>query len=88
MPVELVSGILRDFLVLAATTGGPLLGALLIVGLLFGILQSATQIQDPAVSFLPRLATVGLLLWFFGRWMAERFAAAFAQAIARMGAPF
>jgi flagellar biosynthesis protein FliQ len=65
--------------------GGPLLGALLVVGLVVGILQSATQIQEPAVGAVPRLATVIALMVFLGPWMVERLARFLRFAFERMG---
>ena len=55
------------------------------LGLIMGILQAATQINDTAVGF-PRLAAavaVGLL-WLAGGWMMERMSGYLAQSIARM----
>jgi flagellar biosynthetic protein FliQ len=45
---------------------------LLVVGLLVGLLQAATQINDPAVGFLPRLVTGLLVAYFTGPWVIER----------------
>ena len=49
--------------------GAPLLLTALLVGLLIGILQAATQIHEMTLSFIPKLlamAAVGLLV---GPWM-------------------
>jgi flagellar biosynthesis protein FliQ len=84
MSPELPSALLREGLVLLATVGSPLFAAALGVGLLVGVLQAATQINDPATGFLPRAATAALVCWMAGPWMAERLAAFLAGAIARM----
>ena len=59
----------------------PLLGTLLAVGLITGIVQSATQINDPAVGFLPRLAAAAVVCYALGGWMVHQFAALFAHAL-------
>jgi flagellar biosynthesis protein FliQ len=51
-----------------------------------GVLQAATQINDPAAGFLPRAATAVLVCWLAGPWMAERLAGFLASAVTRMSA--
>ncbi len=84
MTPELPSSLLREGLGLLVTTGSPLFAAALVVGLLVGVLQAATQINDPAAGFLPRAATAVLVCWLAGPWMAERLAGFLASAITRM----
>lgn len=88
MNSELSVQLLRDAMMLALVVGGPLFFTLLVAGLVVGVLQAATQINDPAVGFLPRLLAAAAVLWYFGGWMAERFARHLADSIARMGSPF
>ena len=54
--------LLHNALLQLATVGGPVLAALLVVGLVVGVLQAATQINDPAVGFVPRLAATLLVI--------------------------
>lgn len=84
MSAELPSALLREGLALLVTVGSPLFAAALAVGLLVGILQAATQINDPATGFLPRAAAAVLVCWLAGPWMAERLAGFLAAAITRM----
>jgi flagellar biosynthesis protein FliQ len=84
MSPELPSSLLREGLGLLVTTGSPLFAAALLVGLLVGVLQAATQINDPAAGFLPRAATAVLVCWLAGPWMADRLAGFLASAITRM----
>jgi flagellar biosynthetic protein FliQ len=81
---ELPSALLREGLTLLAVVGAPMFATALLVGLLVGILQAATQINDPASGFLPRAAAAVLVCWVAGPWMAERLAGFLASAIARM----
>ncbi len=47
----------------------PALVAALAVGIIVGLVQSATQIQDVALSFVPKLLAVGAVVVIFGGWM-------------------
>ena len=47
----------------------PLLGAALAVGLLIGVFQAATQIQEMTLSFIPKLAALVFALLLAGPWM-------------------
>jgi flagellar biosynthesis protein FliQ len=58
--------------------------ALLVVGLVVGLLQAATQINDSAVGFLPRLVTGLLVAYFSGHWVMERLSNYFAAALRSM----
>ena len=46
----------------------PVLAAALLTGLLIGILQAATSIQEMTLSFIPKLAAMGIALAIFGEW--------------------
>jgi flagellar biosynthesis protein FliQ len=77
-------GLLREGLLVLASVGGPVLLALLAVGLVMGVLQAATQVNDPAVGFLPRAAAGVAVCWVAGSWMMERLAGFLVQALTRM----
>jgi flagellar biosynthesis protein FliQ len=84
MNPELPSALLREGLALLGVVGAPLFAAALVVGLGVGVLQAATQVNDPATGFLPRAAAAVLVCWTAGPWMAERLAGFLASAIVRM----
>ncbi len=44
----------------------------LAVGVVTGLLQSVTQIQDQALSYVPRLLAILLALWFLGPGMMRK----------------
>jgi flagellar biosynthesis protein FliQ len=71
---ELPTALMQEGFLLLASTAGPFIGGLLLVGLVVGILQSATQINDPAVGFLPRIAAALAGVWALGHWVLERYA--------------
>lgn len=84
MSPELPSALVKEGLALLAVVGAPLFVAALVVGLVVGVLQAATQINDPATGFLPRAATAIAVCWLAGPWMSERLARFLATAITRM----
>jgi flagellar biosynthetic protein FliQ len=56
-------------LLVGAKLAAPLLLSALVVGFVVSLLQSVTQMQDPALAFVPKLVAVGLCLLLFGSWM-------------------
>jgi flagellar biosynthetic protein FliQ len=46
----------------------PLLGVALAVGLIIGILQAATSINESTLSFIPKVAAMALTLALVGGW--------------------
>ena len=56
----------REALILVLLLSAPPLLASMVVGFVVSILQAATQIHDQAVSFVPKLAAVVLVLLMFG----------------------
>ena len=74
----------HDALRLAALVSGPILAALLVVGLVVGALQAATQINDPAVGFVPRALTAAVACWLLGGWMLDRLATFFSTCVSSM----
>ena len=58
----------RDDLMLAA----PLLLVALVIGLLVGIFQAATQINEMTLSFIPKLVGMAAALVIAGPWMLKQ----------------
>jgi flagellar biosynthetic protein FliQ len=56
-------------LILAAKLGAPVLITTLAIGLFVGMLQSATQLQEPTIAFVPKFMGVGVVLLFSANWM-------------------
>ena len=69
-------------------TAGPLLGVALAVGLLVGIIQAATSIDEMTLSFVPKLVivilTFGMLSTFMLTQLSDFFLFTFDQ-IAQVG---
>lgn len=47
---------------------GPILVATLVVGLVVSIIQSATQIQEQTLTFVPKLVVAAVVLVVTGSW--------------------
>ncbi|GAA1132004.1 flagellar biosynthesis protein FliQ [Citricoccus alkalitolerans] len=58
-------------LLMAAKLAAPLLITALAVGLLIGLLQSATQVQEITLSFVPKAIAVAVVLALSGYWMIQ-----------------
>jgi flagellar biosynthetic protein FliQ len=59
----------RQALWMTMLISAPLLGVALVVGLLIGIFQAATSINEQTLSFIPKLLALGLTLAVLGGWM-------------------
>ena len=67
-----VVGIVREGMLLVLLLAAPLLVAALIAGILSGLLAAFTQIQDPAVALVPRVAAVGVAIVLFAPAIAHQ----------------
>jgi flagellar biosynthetic protein FliQ len=72
MTPESVLDITRNAMWMAVLVAGPMLGVSLLVGLLIGMFQAATQINEQTLSFIPRLFFLFLTLVFAGPWILAR----------------
>lgn len=71
MTASLVA-LMREGVVLALVLAAPLLVAVLIAGIITGLVSAVTQIQDPAVGLVPRVAAVGIALVVFAPSIAHQ----------------
>jgi flagellar biosynthesis protein FliQ len=60
--------IIAAALLTATKVAGPVLVATLAIGLVLSIVQSATQIQESTLTFLPKLAVAAVVLVISGAW--------------------
>lgn len=69
MSTEAIIRILREGLLLVLLlSAGPMLASML-VGLVIGILQATTQIQEQTLSYVPKLTAVFLTVAIMGPWI-------------------
>jgi len=71
MDESLVLEIATNAMEAAAKLAAPVLLTSLVVGLLIGLIQSATQLQEPTLAFVPKFLSVGLVLLLTGSWMMQ-----------------
>ncbi|HMH69743.1 MAG TPA: flagellar biosynthesis protein FliQ [Pinirhizobacter sp.] len=69
MTPESVINIGQQALYIAMLIGAPLLLTALGVGLIIGMVQAATQINEQTLSFIPKLISMALVLVVAGPWM-------------------
>jgi len=69
MTPEVVLDVGREALWVIALLAAPLLLSALAVGLLVGMIQAATQIQEQTLTFIPKLIVLALTLMIAGSWM-------------------
>lgn len=69
MTPETVMDIGYQSLYLTVLLAAPLLGSALLVGLIVGVIQAATQIQEATLSFIPKLLVLVAVLFWAGAWM-------------------
>ena len=68
MDTAMVVNLGRESLLVAVMVASPLLGIALAVGLLIGIVQAATSINEMTLSFIPKLAALVVVLMLLGSW--------------------
>ncbi len=59
----------KQALWVAVMIAGPILLAALITGVLVGMFQAATQINEQTMSFVPKLGVLVLVLFLLSPWM-------------------
>lgn len=69
MSPELVLDITQNAMWTAVLVAGPMLTVALGVGLIIGMFQAATQINEMTLSFIPKLFALFLTLVFAGPWL-------------------
>ena len=69
MNADMVVSIGQGALVTTVMIAAPLLLSALVIGLLVGMFQAATQINEMTLSFIPKLLVLVLTLMFAGSWL-------------------
>ena len=68
MDAATVMDVVRDALVVTLLVSAPMLGVALLVGLVIGLVQAATSINEMTLSFIPKLVALAIALLTFGSW--------------------
>jgi flagellar biosynthetic protein FliQ len=69
MDSAMVVDLAREALWMTMLISSPLLGVGLVVGLVVGIFQAATSINEQTLSFIPKVICVGITMSLAGSWM-------------------
>ncbi|KAA1267468.1 flagellar biosynthesis protein FliQ [Leptospira interrogans] len=66
-----VMTLIRDSLYITLKISSPILFTALVVGLIVGILQTTTSIQEPTIAFVPKLLAIFIVIVIFSSWMIQ-----------------
>ena len=69
MTIADVTDLMRQALTLTTLVSAPLLIVALAVGLIVGLFQAATQVNEMTLSFIPKLLAMGAVMLVAGGWM-------------------
>ena len=75
-----VTEIAVQTMMVAAKVAAPVLLTALLVGFLISLFQAATQIQEPTLSFVPKMIAVAIALLVTGNWVLNEMVS-FAQGL-------
>jgi flagellar biosynthetic protein FliQ len=64
--------LLRNALMVTITVSAPFLLTGLAVGLTISVIQTATQLQESVLTFVPKLAAALLVMALGGHWMLDK----------------
>ncbi len=75
MNQDTVTSLAVQALEVTLKVSAPFLLAGLVVGLLISVFQAATQIQEPTLSFIPKIVAMGVVIAIGGPWMLDQIVA-------------
>lgn len=61
-----------EALIISAKVAGPFLIVVLAIGLVVGLFQSVTQLQEQTLSFVPKLIGAAIVIAVSGAWMLDQ----------------
>jgi len=59
----------RDAIFVCFMVAAPVLLISMVVGLIISVIQAVTQIQEPTLTFIPKIVASALAILFFGPFM-------------------
>jgi flagellar biosynthesis protein FliQ len=84
MNIEQAIEILRELITMSLLVVGPILLAIMAVGVLVSLFQSVTSIQESTLSFVPKLVVAGLVVLFCAPWILRNVMQFFITFISRL----
>lgn len=82
MEAALLQDIMRQGLWVATAISLPILGVALAVGLVIGVLQALTSVQEMTLTFVPKVAAIAAVFWISTGFMTETLVTYFRDVIA------
>lgn len=80
MSESFVLSFAQNAVMVAVILAAPALVTSLIIGSVISLFQSATQIQEITLTFIPKIIGVGLVVAILGSWMVQKLIAFTANA--------
>lgn len=72
MTETFVMTLAQKAITMALILAGPVMLVSLLVGSLISLVQAATQINEPTLSFVPKMIGIILVLVILGSWMLQQ----------------
>jgi flagellar biosynthetic protein FliQ len=71
MTTDIVIDVIQRAMIILLMIGAPLLLSALAVGLVIGMIQAATQVNEMTLSFIPKVLVMVATLFISGPWMLQ-----------------
>jgi flagellar biosynthetic protein FliQ len=72
MTPDTVMSELQAALTVGLMVATPMLGVALLVGIVIGLLQAATQVNEPSIAFIGKIFMLAFVLAVSGGWMLNQ----------------
>lgn len=72
MNQETAIEMLRALITISLTIVTPIIGAAIVVGVVVSLIQAVTSIQEPTLSFAPKLVAVGAVIIVGAPWIIRQ----------------
>ena len=67
--IDTAISVAQSGLITALLVAAPILGLVLLIGLVVSLIQAVTGLQEPTLSFVPKIVAVAVVLFVLGPWM-------------------
>ena len=81
MTEDLIFDVLRQALWVAVVISAPLLAVALIAGVVIGLFQALTSIQEATLTFVPKVGTMMIVFWVSMSFMTTTLVAVFTDRV-------
>ncbi len=68
MDIDIAADLIKRTLELAFLLTSPVLAGIFVIGIVIGIFQAATQINEMTLTFVPKLLLALLIMYFLSNW--------------------